>query len=125
MRNFLIAAALLLGVSTAHADEVINLSCDGTAFVYKSAVETPLRIGLVANLAQRTIDGIGEHGVLTTTDGVEIVFHSSLGEGMLSRPLFFFGSINRVSGYLEVLRVSNGKNDEIWQLTCVPTKQLF
>jgi hypothetical protein len=136
-----IATTTLLGLlaqpATAQTPTVINLSCDGTSQIMgsPSASREPVtKVGLVVNLVDRTVTGLGAVARIDRADAASVSF---TGQGPLvvggsrTGTLSLSGELDRVTGALSAMAstVSAFDNKVVgtlnYELVCKVTNRLF
>jgi len=117
-------------VSTAHAaDTTLTLACKGTStFKVKGTTKTePLQIGIVVDLANRTIRGLlldtSETVPINDFTDLSIEFGVAFPSGSLSASMY--GSLDRVTGdYSATEFYRNGASVE-YSMKCRPAQRMF
>jgi hypothetical protein len=123
-------AVMLLGLPTAQAaDTTLMLACKGTStFKVKGTAKTePLQIGIVIDLAKRTIRGLlldtSETVPINDFTDLSIEFGGAFPSGSLSASMY--GSLDRVTGdYLATEFYRNGASVE-YSMKCRPAQRMF
>jgi len=126
-------AALFLATGAAHATDTLALACKGTIYEgYNPAAQRELTLGVVVNLANKTVRGLPyssfleEEPKITDISETEIVF----GWHYLGRLDRFLGVINRVTGDLSAVwhttKLEGTFGGRVtYDLKCRPTQRIF
>jgi hypothetical protein len=104
----------MIGLSSAHAEEptVITLSCDGTTKVYvkreESNINPVTKMGVVVNLAERTVSFDGRVAHIDHVDAAVIYFGGD--------------SVKDTTGYIDgktgAMMATNMDGHELYELVC-------
>jgi hypothetical protein len=114
--------------ATAQTATVINLSCDGKLKIVEGGGDLASKMGLVVNLAQRTVVGFGPVAQMLAVDDLNVSF-SNIGESGIENSPSIYGNIDRVTGAAWA-NVGHAARDGkiIWiryDLVCTVTNRLF
>ena len=118
---------------TASADESLTLACQGMVTVTTSMPNKPttyeppepISMGIILNLTDRTVSGLGSPVTIDSIEDVNIQFSRS-DEKIGYR---VSGSINRVTGDTEITKMdvskALGTRSDYYLLQCRPTQRMF
>jgi hypothetical protein len=134
-RKLLFLAFTFATTAQAQQSSTLTLACKGTTTEYRlqgETVEQPVSMGIIVNLADRTVRGFGfpfdtEPLKIGYANDVEVRFG---GDRETSVRSIINGSINRVTGDLNATWVlvdkkGNPEPHMSYELQCKPTQRMF
>jgi len=128
----ILAVVLSIGQQAAAQTMVVYLSCDGTTRIVadKTGVLEPVKnMGLVVNLAERTVSGFALPAHIDSADAASIKF-SNQNSPYLGGTYSVTGSIDRVTGVAWATTMLTAHDQKVttndrYDLVCTVTNRLF
>jgi hypothetical protein len=134
LREVFFGLLVVGGLSTAQATEpTLTLACEGTMsstvyFLGVSKGENRSSLGIIVNLADRTVKGFGKDTDEVKVDSVNETVITFLGETVLPGTSDYWtlsGKIDRVTGNLRATEKVGRIGTYVYSLTCKPTQRMF